>query len=87
MPYRGYVDENPPIAQLSSPPPFTGTLELSLNMETVPAISQLLSLPGGLHFRELHRTFFCFCFFLPKRHFVNGGVGGDVFIYSQNSRD
>ena len=84
MPYRGDVDENPPIAQLSSPPPFTGTLELSLNMETVPAISQLLSLPGGLHFRELHWTFL---FFLPKRHFVNGGVGGDVFIYAQNSRD
>ena len=86
MPYRGDVDENPPIAQLSSPPPFTGTLELPLNMETVPAISQLLSLLGGLHFRELHWTFFFF-FFLPKRHFVNGGVGGDVFIYSQNSRD
>ena len=59
MLYSGNVGENPPVTQLSSPPPFTGTLKLSLNTGTIPAISQLLSLPGGLHFRELHLTFFC----------------------------
>jgi hypothetical protein len=39
--------------QPPSPPMFTGTLELCLSEEMEPFARQLLSLPGGIHFRNL----------------------------------
>ena len=49
-------DEIPPPAQLSSPPMFTGSLELLLERGMKPFTRQLLSLPGGIHFRMLTLT-------------------------------
>ena len=42
--------------QPSGPLAFTGILKLSLELGMDPITSQLLSLPNGLHFRELHLT-------------------------------
>ena len=42
--------------QLSGPLAFTGILELSLEEGMLPIASTLLSLPNGLHFRELRLT-------------------------------
>jgi hypothetical protein len=49
-------DEIPPPAQLSSPPMFTGSLELLLERGMKSFTRQLLSLPGGIHFRMLTLT-------------------------------
>jgi len=49
----GGHDELPTAIQPSSPPIFTGTLNLLLMKETEPIIQRLLSLPGGVHFRKL----------------------------------
>ena len=49
---HGY-DEPPTATQPSSPYMFTGSLELYLSMGIVPFTRRLLSLPGGVHFREL----------------------------------
>jgi hypothetical protein len=49
---HGY-DELPIATQPSSPYMFTGSLELYLSMGIVPFTCRLLSLPGGVHFREL----------------------------------
>jgi len=50
-------DELLAIAQPSNPPIFTGTLELSRG-GTKPIARRLLSLPSGIHFRELILTQF-----------------------------
>jgi hypothetical protein len=51
---NAHDDDEPPTAtQLSSPYMFTGSLELHLSMGIVPFTRRLLSLPGGVHFREL----------------------------------
>jgi hypothetical protein len=47
-------DEMPAVAQPSSPPMFTGSLELLLLERMEPFTCQLLSLPGGIHFRRLN---------------------------------
>jgi hypothetical protein len=52
------VDEMP-TAQLSALPVFTGSLELHLLGGMKPFTRRLLSLPGGIHFRELNLTWFC----------------------------
>ena len=45
---------NPPTtAQLSNPPPFTGSLELRHRGGIKPVAHRLLSLPSGIHFRKL----------------------------------
>jgi hypothetical protein len=45
--------EMPTAAQLSSPPRFTGTLELCLGGKIGPVARRLLSLPSGIHFRKI----------------------------------
>ena len=45
-------------AQLSHPPTFTGSLELYMARGMGPIVRQLLSLPGGLHFRKLALKWF-----------------------------
>ncbi|KAF9781414.1 hypothetical protein BJ322DRAFT_276582 [Thelephora terrestris] len=51
-------DEHPVGVRPSSPPAFTGSLELFLNDGMKPIASRLLSLPSGLHFRELSLAWF-----------------------------
>jgi hypothetical protein len=51
-------DEMPPAARPLSPPMFTGSLELYLRGGMKPITRRLLSLPGGIHFRELIWTWF-----------------------------
>jgi hypothetical protein len=51
-------DEMLTATQLSNPPMFTGSLELYLRGGMRPIIRQLLSLPGGIHFRKLTLTLF-----------------------------
>jgi hypothetical protein len=51
-------DELPIAAQPSSPPVFTGSLELCLRGGMNPITRRLLSLPGGIHFRKLTLTQF-----------------------------
>lgn len=46
-------DEKPVTTQPSSPPAYTGSLVLFLKTGMDPIVSRLLSLPSGLHFREL----------------------------------
>lgn len=47
-------EDNPPTtAQLSNPPPFTGSLELRHRGGIKPVARRLLSLPSGIHFRKL----------------------------------
>jgi hypothetical protein len=43
----------PTAAELSSPPRFTGTLELCLGGTIGPVSRRLLSLPSGIHFRKI----------------------------------
>ena len=50
-------DETPTTNQLSSPPIFTGSLELHHGKWTKPFTRRLLSLPGGIHFRKLTLTY------------------------------
>ena len=45
-------DEMPTAAQPSTPPVFTGFLELCLWGRMKPITRRLLSLPGGIHFRK-----------------------------------
>ena len=60
--YRPGPNNDPygrPVAiQCSSPPAFTGSLKLCLKMGMKHIASPLLSLPGGIHFRELHLTWY-----------------------------
>jgi hypothetical protein len=51
-------DESPAAAQPSSPPVFTGSLEVHLLGGMVPFARRLLSLSGGIHFRNLTSTCF-----------------------------
>jgi hypothetical protein len=46
-------DRTPTATQLSSPPVFTGSLELRLGGGMERFARQLVSLPGGIHFRKL----------------------------------
>ena len=46
-------DGTPTATQPSSPPVFTGSLELYLSRGMEPFTRQLVSLPGGIHFRKL----------------------------------
>ena len=46
------------VAQSSSPPPFTGTLKLSLQMGMDPIASNFLSLSKGPHFRKLRMSWY-----------------------------
>jgi hypothetical protein len=48
-----YSSDEPPTAQPSSPPMFTGSLGLYLEAGMEPSAHRLLSLPGGIHFRML----------------------------------
>ena len=63
----------PAVTQPSNPPAFTGTLGIFPEAGMEHIASQLLSLPNGLHFRELqlYRT----------RSFDGNDVGGEVSIY------
>ena len=45
--------QRPTAVQLSSPPRFTGTLELCLGGKIGPVARRLLSLPSGIHFRKI----------------------------------
>ena len=54
----GGSDRPPTVVQPSSPPAFTGTLNLFLTGGTEHITRRLLSLPGGIHFRELVLTWF-----------------------------
>jgi hypothetical protein len=62
--YEASIDNNDSsdglstIIQPSSPPMFTGTLELFLQGGMKPIARGLLSLPGGIHFRKLTLTLF-----------------------------
>jgi hypothetical protein len=49
-------DKMPTAVQPPSPPMFTGSLELCLSEEMEPFTRRLLSLPGGIHFRNLTLT-------------------------------
>ena len=49
-------DEIPTTTQLSSPPMFTGSLELYSSRGMEPFALRLLSLPSGIHFRKLTLT-------------------------------
>jgi hypothetical protein len=60
----------PTTAQPSSPPMFTGSLELYLKGGMESFTRRLLSLPGGIHFRKLTLTW------VWGRSFVDNGVGG-----------
>ena len=54
----GSPDELPTVVQLSNPPAFTGSLEISMpGME--PIVRRLLSVPGGIHFRRLTLNWTC----------------------------
>ena len=55
--HRDDTDEQPATARPSSSPKFTGYLALDIWEEIDLVASQLLSLPGGLHFRELKLQF------------------------------
>ena len=46
----------PALIQPSSPPKFTGSLELSMRKGTEPPARRLCSLPSGIHFRRLTTT-------------------------------
>ena len=50
-----YLEDGHPIPPLHPIiiPPFTGCLDIRLNIETDPITSRLMSLPGGLRFRRL----------------------------------
>jgi hypothetical protein len=50
---RPEEDEVPTAAQPSNPLMFTGSLELHLGEGMESFVRQLLSLPGGIHFRKL----------------------------------
>ena len=53
-PIGGIPDVQATVAQLSSPPTFSGTLRLFLKVGMKSITRQLLSLPGGIHFRKLN---------------------------------
>ena len=51
-------NEQPTVIQPSSSPVFTGSLELFAHVGVGPFVSLLLSLPNGLHFRNLGLTWY-----------------------------
>jgi len=44
------------VVQPSNPPAFTGSLRLSLDRRMRPIANKLLSVPGGIHFRNIAST-------------------------------
>jgi hypothetical protein len=73
-------NELPTVALPSSPPIFTGSLELWAQGGMKPIANRLLSLPGGIHFRKLTDV-------APRgRSFADNGIGGGVFSYPRIPR-
>ena len=63
--YRVWADDGdgsvtpPTFIRSSVPPPLTGSLDLFLKAGAKPIVGQLLSIPGGIHFRGLTLTWHC----------------------------
>ena len=65
-------NEQATVIQPSSSPVFTGSLELFFHVEAGPFVSLLLSLPNGLHFRNLSLTWFRMADVLSSTALVEG---------------